>query len=231
MTAKIITIANQKGGVGKSTLSMNLAGSLSRKNKKVIVVDADHQSTATRWASSVSDDKSFPATVIGLSAAGSKLHREVKKFIEDYDYIIIDCPPAMDSPIPQSAMLISDLCIVPLLPSPVDLWSSVGIRKIIENVSDINEDLKARLLVNQLQPRTKISKEILNILPEFGIEKLNTNIQQRTVYRQCAVFGKTVYDLGSKAMQAINEIESLTDEILEILHPSKRIRGAKNDSK
>ncbi len=154
-----------------------------------------------------------------------------EKFIEDYDYIIIDCPPAMDSPIPQSAMLISDLCIVPLLPSPVDLWSSVAIRKIIENVSDINEDLKARLLVNQLQPRTRISQEILNILPEFNIEKLRTNIHQRTVYRQCAVFGKTVYDFGSKAKPAIEEIESLTDEILKLLHPSKRNRGTENARK
>ena len=93
----------------------------------------------------------FLRRVVGLSGAGEKVHREVKKFVDDYDYIFIDCPPAVDSPIPQSALLVSDLVIVPVLPSPLDLWASVGIKKVISNVLAINEDLKAGLLINQCQ--------------------------------------------------------------------------------
>ncbi|MEH2402833.1 ParA family protein [Nostoc sp.] len=56
--------------------------------------------------------------------------------MDDYDYIIIDCPPAADSPVPQSALLIADLALVPIMPSPLDMWAAVGIRQVIQNISD-----------------------------------------------------------------------------------------------
>lgn len=221
MSAKIITICNQKGGSGKTTLTMQLAGTLARKKNKVLVVDADPQGTATRWAASADDENPFPASVIGLSAANEKVHREVKKFIEDYDFIVIDCPPAADSLVPQSALLIADLALVPIIPSPLDLWASVGIRRVIENVGEINETLKSRLIVNQCQPKTNLAKETLEILPEFGISVCKNYLRQRTAYRQSAVFGQTVHDFGSKAGDAIVEIEALTNEILLILKGKK----------
>lgn len=222
MTAKIIAVCNQKGGPGKTTLSMQLAGSLARRGEKVLVVDADPQGTATRWAATADDESSFPASVVGLSAASSKVHREVKKFIDDYQYIIIDCPPAADSPVPQSALLIADLALVPIIPSPLDMWAAVGIRHVIENVSDINEDLRARLVVNQCQPNTTLAKEALEVLPEFGIDLCQTHIHQRQVYRQSAIYGQTVHDLGSKAAPAVGEVEALTDEVLAVLRAPAR---------
>lgn len=217
MTAKIIAVVNQKGGSGKTTLSMHLAGALARRGDRVLVVDADPQATATRWAASADDEKPFPASVVGLSAASAKVHREVKKFVGDYKYILVDCPPAADSPVPQSALLIADLALVPLIPSPLDMWAAVGIRQVIENVSAINETLQSRLIVNQCQPNTNLAKEALEVLPEFGIELCKTFMHQRQVYRQSAVFGQTVHDFGSKAVDAVREIESLTDELLGIL--------------
>lgn len=217
MTAKIIAVVNQKGGSGKTTISMQLAGTLARRGKKLLVVDADPQGTATRWAASSDDDKPFPASVVGLSAANTKVHREVKKFIDNYDFIIIDCPPAADSPVPQSALLIADLALVPLIPSPLDMWAAVGIRQVINTVSTINENLKSRLVMNQCQPNTTLAQEALEVLPEFGIELCSTYIRHRQVYRQSAVFGQTVHDFGSKAQAAIEEVESLTEEVLSLL--------------
>lgn len=217
MTAKIISVVNQKGGSGKTTLSMQLAGSLARRGHKVLVVDADPQATATRWAATAEDNKPFPASVVGLSAASAKVHREVKKFVADYDFILIDCPPAADSPVPQSALLIADLALVPLIPSPLDMWAAVGIRQVIGNVTDINDNLRARLVVNQCQPKTNLAREALEVLPEFGIELCETYIHQRQVYRQSAVFGQTVHDFGSRAAEAVREIEALTDEVLGVL--------------
>lgn len=217
MTAKIITVVNQKGGSGKTTISMQLAGALARRGNKILVVDADPQGTATRWAASAEDQAPFPASVVGLSAANNKVHREVKKFVDDYGCIIIDCPPAADSPVPQSALLIADLALVPLIPSPLDIWAAVGIRQVITNVSDINEILKARLVMNQCQPNTTLAQSALDVLPEFGIELAKTYLRHRQVYRQSAVFGQTVHNFGSKATAAIEEIESLTDEVLDIL--------------
>jgi chromosome partitioning protein len=226
MVAKIIAVCNQKGGSGKTTLSMQLAGSLARRGRKVLVVDADPQGTATRWAATADDDKPFPASVVGLSAATTKVHREVKKFVGDYDHIIIDCPPAADSPVPQSALLIADLALVPLIPSPLDMWAAVGIRQVIENVGEINETLRSRLVINQCQPQTSLAREAMEILPEFGIELCGTFMHQRQVYRQSAVFGQTVHDFGSKAAPAIAEIEALTDEVLGLIGDQTALEGA-----
>ena len=217
MPAKIIAVVNQKGGAGKTTVSMQLAGTLGRRGNKVLVIDADPQGTATRWASSATDDQQFPASVAGLSAAGGKVHNEVKKFIDDYDFIVIDCPPAADSPVPQSALLVSDMAIVPVMPSPLDLWASVGIGKVIENILGINESLQPRILVNQCQPNTSLAREAIDILPEFGIPMARSRFHQRTAYRQSAVYGGTVHDLGNKAAPAIIEVDTLADEVLEIL--------------
>jgi chromosome partitioning protein len=218
MAAKIIAVVNQKGGSGKTTLSMQLAGSLARRGGRMLVVDADPQGTATRWAASAEDDKPFPASVVGLSAASAKVHREVRKFVDDYAYIIIDCPPAADSPVPQSALLVADLALVPVIPSPLDMWAAVGIREVIGNVGDINEELTPRLVINQLQPNTTLAKEALEVLPEFGIDLCETYMRQRQVYRQSAVFGQTVHDFGAKAAAAIEEVEALTDEVLTLLN-------------
>jgi chromosome partitioning protein len=221
MAAKIIAVTNQKGGSGKTTLSMQLAGALARRGHKVMVVDADPQGTATRWAATADDDKPFPASVVGLSAASGKVHREVRKFVDDYVYIIIDCPPAADSPVPQSALLVADLALVPIIPSPLDMWAAVGIREVIGNVGDINEGLKSRLVINQCQPNTTLTREALEVLPEFGIELCKTYMHQRQVYRQSAVFGQTVHNFGNKASAAIEEIEALTDEVVVLLHGKK----------
>jgi chromosome partitioning protein len=217
MTAKFITVANQKGGSGKTTVAMQLGGTLGRRDKRVLIIDADPQGTAVRWAASAEDDKPFPAKVVGLSAAGGKVHREARKFIEEYDYIVIDCPPAVDSPVPQSALLISDLVLIPVIPSPADLWAATGIQQLINNMQEVNEALKARLVANMCQPNTNLAKDVLEVLGEFGIPLTKTYLGLRMVYRRSAVFGGTVHEEGSSARAAIEEVDALTDEVLGLL--------------
>lgn len=224
MAAKIISVVNQKGGTGKTTVSMNLAGALARRGRRVCVIDADPQGTATRWAASAPDDAPFPVSVLGLSAAGGKVHREVRKLVGDYEYIVIDCPPAADSPVPQSALLVADLALVPVIPSPPDLWAAIGIRKVIENAGDINEQLQARLVVNQLQSNVGIARDALEVLPEFGIEVCGAKLHHRAAYKQAALDGQSVHAGGSRAKQATEEVEALTDEIISLLHPTKSRR-------
>jgi chromosome partitioning protein len=217
VAAKIIAVCNQKGGTGKTTVSMNLAGALARRGGAVCVIDADPQGTATRWAASAPDGDPFPVSVLGLSAAGGKIHREVRKLVGNYDHILIDCPPAADSPVPQSALLIADLGLIPVIPSPPDLWATIGIRAIVENASDINEQLRARLVVNQLQPNVGIVKDALEILPEFGIEVCRAMLHHRVAYKQAALDGQTVHGGGSRARAAVEEVEALTAEVLKLL--------------
>src|SRR2546425_9141922 len=167
MAAKVMAVVNQKGGAGKTTLAMQLAGTLAQRGATVLVVDADAQGTATRWAASASDDAPFPAAVIGLSAAGRQVHREVAKFLDAYTHIVVDCPPAVASPIPQSALLIADLALVPVMPSPPDLWSAVGIRQLVDRLRAINTRLQARLVLNELETRTLLDQDARGDLTVF----------------------------------------------------------------
>ena len=213
---KIIAVANQKGGAGKTTVTMNLAGTIAARGYSVMVADTDPQGSALRWSASAEDDRPFPAVVSGLAQAGSKTHQELKKVYGRFDFILVDCPPAIDSPIPQSALLVSDLAILPVIPSPVDLWAAQGIVQLIERVGALNESLQARVLVNQAES-TNLSGEVIAILSEFGMEILNSQLRRRTAFRESALFGATVHALGSKARLAIDEVEKLTDEILALL--------------
>lgn len=210
----IVTITNQKGGCGKTTVTMQLAGALSQHGR-VLVVDADAQATATRWAASAPDDQPFPATVTGLAAAGAKLHREIKKYLPDYDYILIDCPPSVESPVPQSALLVSDLALVPIVPAPADLWAASGTRVLLDQAVSLNESLRA-LMVPNMVPTTRLAAEVLAALSDYGIPLARTHLRQRTAYRESQVYGTTVHTMGGRARDAIEEIDQLLGEILAV---------------
>lgn len=214
--AIIIAIANQKGGPGKTTITMSLAGALAKKKYRVMVADTDPQGSSLRWSASAEEKNPFPAVVSGLSQAGKNTHRELKKVLDLHDFILVDCPPAIDSPVPQSVLLVADLALLPVIPSPVDLWAAQGIVDLIGRVENINENLKARVIINQAES-TNLSGEVVDILKDFGIPVLKSQLRRRTAYREAALYGTTVYELGSKARPAIDEINKLTKEVLRVL--------------
>jgi len=215
MSAKVIIVTNQKGGCGKTTLAMNVAGVIG-KDKKVLLIDGDPQGSASRWAASSTDEAPFPTAVMSLANINDKVHREIKKYVEDYEYIVVDCPPAIDNKFTGSALLIANLALVPIIPSPTDLWAAIGIQKLISNVGEINENLNARLVANMCQTNASISKEALELISEFDFPKTKTNIYQRTAYRQSAAFGGTVMDLDNQ--KAKEEISDLVKEIMDIIN-------------
>jgi chromosome partitioning protein len=217
MTAKVITVFNQKGGCGKTTVTIQLAGALALRNFKTLIVDMDDQSTATRWASQATDDDPFPAALTNLAAMGGKMHREVRNQIENYDIIIIDCPPAVQSPAPSSAMLISDLAIIPIVPSPADMWAAVAAKQLAKTAQVTNEDLSVVVLPNMVQKNTTLARDTLDVLAEDeDIPLMKTRIGSRAAFRECQLIGATVHRIA-KAHVAIAEIEELTDEVLLLL--------------
>ena len=113
-------------------------------------------------------------------------------------------------------LLVADLALLPVIPSPVDLWAAQGIVQLIEQVQGLNENLKARDLVNQAE-NTKLSGEVVSIPAEFGVPMLESQLRRRTDYREAALYGTTVHDLGSKAKPASEEVNQLVDEILNAL--------------
>lgn len=139
MTAKVVTVFNQKGGCGKTTVTIELAGTIAMRGYQTLVVDMDEQSTATRWASQATDDEPFPAATMNLAAMEGKVHREIRNHLDNYDFIFIDCPPAALSPAPSSAMLISDPAIIPIVPAPADMWASFAAKKLALMRDDLDQ--------------------------------------------------------------------------------------------
>lgn len=217
MGARIIAVVNQKGGAGKTTLSMHVAATLSQRGHRVMVVDADPQGTATRWAAAATQESPFSVPVCGLAAAGRMLHREVKKYVQDYDYVLIDCPPALDALTPQSALLVADLAVVPLIPSPLDVWAATGVTFLIEHARTVNTTLRALLILNQCQPRQVLAQEVREQLDSFQIPLARSYLGDRVVYRQAPLLGTSVHSMGREAAHAIDEITSVTDELLQHL--------------
>ena len=217
MVAKVITVFNQKGGCGKTTVSMHVAGTLGLRGHRVLVVDMDEQGTATRWASQAPDESPFPATLSNLAAMGGKMHREIRSQIENYDYIVIDCPPAVHSPSPSSAMLVSDLALIPVVPAPADMWAVVAAKQLAFHAQATNEVLQVRLVPNMVQKNTTLARETLDVLSEdTEIPLAVARLGSRSAYRECQLLGATVHKI-SRARDAISEVESLVDEDLTLL--------------
>jgi len=216
MTAKIITVFNQKGGCGKTNIAMHLGGALGRRKKKVKIIDADPQNTATRWHAQAKDEAPFPARISNLSGLGAALHREIKADLENFEYIVVDCPPSVDSPIAGSALLVSDLAVIPVVPSPADLWAAVAAKKLAAQAQATNPDLKAVVVFNMVQ-RTAMAKGALDVMAEDdGVPVLKSQLGLRSAYRECQVMGGTVHAVP-RAGAAVAEVEALVDELLNEL--------------
>lgn len=215
MVAKIISIGNQKGGVGKSTVTMQLAGAFSATHN-VLVVDADEQATSTKWAAMSDDSKPFPTAVVGLAAAGAKIHRELQRLSEQYDIILVDCPPSVSSPVPQSAFLVSDLVLIPTRPSLADIWAVQETIKLVERAKAVNDGIKVAILLNAVTPKTSLGRESQELLSEFDAHLLKAQLNQRQAYPQSVLFGGTVFSVsGAKAAQA--EVTALAKEVLHFI--------------
>jgi len=216
MTAHVVTVTNQKGGCGKSTVSSMLCSTLSKRGIRVLLVDADAQGTSTAWAKAAPENASFSVPVINFSAYAEKIHREIQKQLDKYEIIVVDCGPSLESLPPLSALLVSNLAIIPVTPSPADLWAARGAKTLIERAQLINEDLRAVVLANRTG-HTTLSRAILNELDDFGIPLMNSRLSTRVAYQEAILSGVAVSDLGRDAKPAADEVSAMTDEVLALL--------------
>jgi chromosome partitioning protein len=205
---KVIAIVGNKGGAGKTTLSLNIANGLNKKFKTAII-DADPQGSSLQWRAFGSDDS---ADVFEIS---DNIREQLEELKHQYDAVIIDCPPSVHAEQTNLALEISDHALIPVQPSPVDLWATVHIEQAIERAREINPQLKPLLVINQLEPRTMLSKIVREAVNEIGLPVADAVIRRRAVFRSSALEGKSIYDVGRRGDAAVEELEQLIQEFIQ----------------
>lgn len=204
----VIAIVGNKGGVGKTTLSLNLTAGMSKRNS-IAVIDADPQGSALHWHAISGDTET-----ITVFRADSHLPGQTTRLLQDYSYIVVDCPPSVDSPQTRSVLAIADLALIPVQPSPMDLWATVNTQQAITQARTSNPSLRALMVINQLELRTTLSQLVRDALTEITLPVANTSLRRRAVYRNSVLEGKSVFDMGRKGTDAATEIDQLIEEVM-----------------
>lgn len=208
---KVIAVLNQKGGVGKTTLTVHLATALARSGERVLLVDADPQGSALDWSAARPGEPLFP--VAGLPKAS--LHKDLPALAADYTFVLIDGPPRVYD-VARSAILASDLVLVPVQPSPYDVWAAKEIVDLLGEASVFKPTLTAAFVVNRKIANTAIGRDVTDALAEYSIPVLEPAVCQRVSFAETAAGGQTVYDLPTDG-PARREIDALAAEVRRIL--------------
>jgi chromosome partitioning protein len=203
----IISLVNQKGGVGKTTLATNVSGCISARDHGVLLVDTDPQGSVVQWqainANAGFDVQHHPQPIS---------RSDIRNWIRGYEHLVIDVPPALGD-IMMSILALSDLAIVPIGPSPLDIWSSKETVMLVKEAQRRNRNLKGRLLICRKIPRTRIGREAREAMEDYGMAVFDTEISQRIAYVQAMLAGLTVIEYAPSSDAAL-EMRSLCNEIL-----------------
>ena len=212
----VVAFANQKGGTGKTTLLMNVAAGLLRSGRRVAVVDADPQGTALRW-SQAAPTRPFPVPVSPSGRTEDDIRRAIKAARSHTDVVLVDCPPSVEAHESRVVMSLAQLVVVPIAPSPPDLWATRGIVHLMAGLKRKDGPLKGILVANRVPPRSALGRDVLELLADFELPLARVTIGARAAYAQAAALGASVFDLKRSGAAAAAEIEALTSELLPLM--------------
>lgn len=206
---KTIAILNQKGGVGKTTLSINLARAIQLAQCSVVLIDADPQGSSRDW-NSANEGKVLP--VIGLDRKTIEVDI---KHIQGYEYAIIDGAPQLRE-MTVAVIKSADVVLIPIQPSPLDIWATSDLIELIKDRQAITDNkLKAAFIVSRQIQNTTVGKEVRDVLEQSGIKVFLNGTFQRVAYSDTLATGGTALDVDGKAK---DEMESITNELWEFIN-------------
>ncbi len=207
----IVSVLNQKGGSGKTTISSNLAHAIALDELKVLLVDSDPQGSLRDW-NEANGGELIP--VVGLDR--ETLPKDLKAISDGYDFVIIDGAPQI-AKMSVAAVKAANLVLIPVQPSPYDIWACADLVDIITARQEVTDGLPiAYFLISRAIKNTKLGNEIKSALVDYELPVMKTYTTQKVAYPTTAAEGKTVFN--EPASSAAKEITAIKTEIMEIVN-------------
>ena len=208
MLSKVITIAQQKGGTGKTTLAVHLAlAFIKYHNHKVAIIDTDPQGSLGKWFMIRSEKNSLNKNLTFKTASLWGAQYESKILKQDHDIVIIDTPPKIESDA-RPAIEAADLVLIPVAPSPVDFWATEAIIEIAKKAKR-----KVLIQINRANHRSKLISKTHEYIKSINVKSTETLIGHRQIFVASMGEGKTVVEKQRKS-KAVEEIKSISNQIL-----------------
>ncbi len=209
----IISILNQKGGTGKTTLAVNLTRAYTLDKPYALLVDSDQQGSAQRW-----HERSGGELIDMTCLPMNTLHKDVLKYTERYHRIIIDGIPRV-SDLTICAIKAADLILIPVQPSPYDIWATEDLVRNVKDRIEMTEGrTKAAFIVTRRISNTNIGKEIYDELAKLDLPVLASGTSQRVAYATSVKEGVSVIDGEYRGTEAAKEIYNIKNEIERFYH-------------
>jgi chromosome partitioning protein len=217
MAARIITVAQQKGGAGKTTLAAQLAVAWARRGNRVAVVDIDPQRSLANWHAFRMEQHPDGAPLHLSDVAGWRLGTELDRLRGRFDMVVVDTPPHAETEA-RAAVRAGDILLMPIQPSPMDLWAT---RPTVEMAD--KENTAALIVMNRMPPRGKLPEVMLEKLLEEGLPIAHTKLGNRVAFAASMMEGKGVVEYQPSSTAA-REISALATEVLATLKGRERRR-------
>ena len=204
--ARVVTVAQQKGGAGKTTLVIQLATALAAAGRKVGLVDIDPQGSLTGWMR-LREHRQRDAAEIRFSMVGGwRVGVELDRLKREVDLVVVDTPPHTDMDA-KAAIKGADLVLVPVQPSSLDIWASQGTVELAAK-----EKRKAALVLNRVPPRGRSVEEARQALMELGAPALETQLGNRQAFVTSVAVGLGVVESEPKSASA-DEVRALAEDV------------------
>ena len=208
MLSKVITICQQKGGSGKTTLAVHLALAFAKlHNLKIAIIDTDPQGSLGKWFVVRSEKKVSNENLTFKTASLWGAQYESKALKKDHDIVIIDTPPKIESDA-RPSIEAADLVLIPMTPSHVDFWATEAIIDIAKKA-----EKKIFIQINRANERSKLVKKTHEYINTINVKSTNTLIGHRQIYASSMGEGKTAIEKQKKS-NAVEEIKKLSEQIL-----------------